>query len=917
MTAPIVLAARRESGWREAVRRWRPVVVAGWLAALGCSEQLTFETARVTSVVANGTGISSPAGSSVTVSVTVRDQRGRGVPGQSVTFTPSAGTVASASATSDGSGVATATWTPGTTAGPQTITAAVPAASVSVQVSATITPGPAATGTINRTSANVDALTDTVRFDVTNVRDAFNNAITGASLTWVSSDTTVASLVSPGLFRSRGNGTATISARVGTTAVATASFTVAQVATALTLTPARSRVVAVNDTLRLTLAATDRLGQAIASPSGITYSTSNAAAVAVPVNTSPVVRAAGTGRATITATRGTVTASVLVAAGAATPTRVVATVDSARVTSTSRTLTLQAQTTDQDTIPMTGRTFTFTSLQPSVATVVAATGVVTSETGGLAGIVIADAAGGAIVPDTVPFRVVQVPASIVPSADTVRVPQSDTAAFTSIVRDSAGATIPSVFPTVTSGTPGTATVSVTAGTTRVAGIAAGAATLTLTAGTAPTVVTRTVVARVDAAARWKQIVGLGYLMCGLTTGDELYCWGGSSHGSNGFGGTNKDSSSVAPRRPLNTATLRFAQLAVAGEAVCALQTSATGGDVYCWGAGARGELGVSPTSLASFACGTFTCRYRNSPLAISSSFKFSSIQAQRQGFCGIVATGATPGRVACWGENFGQQLGIPSGTADTLRTLPVLITDTTTFTRIAGTNDTFCGVAARDNLTYCWGGAAWGIKGAGQAVTTGNAATYTHLTSQLSASLVFASFSTTAGQGSVPVHCGIAAGQAYCWGYNGWGTLGTGAVNTLRNVPTAVTGIPGTVTSVSSSGFHTCATNTAGEVYCWGANSSGQLGSTVTANCVGGGADPQYGFASQPLITTTCAAAPVRVPTSLTFTSVVASGQRDVRDAGNTCALRPSGVAYCWGAGALGSDGPATIVPRLVAAPAN
>jgi alpha-tubulin suppressor-like RCC1 family protein len=321
--------------------------------------------------------------------------------------------------------------------------------------------------------------------------------------------------------------------------------------------------------------------------------------------------------------------------------------------------------------------------------------------------------------------------------------------------------------------------------------------------------------------------------------------------------------------------------------------------------------------LASYTCGTNTCRYRNTAAALSSLYKYSAIVGQRAGFCGIVASGATTGRVACWGENFGQQLGIPSGGTDTLRTAPVLINDTTTFTRLAGTSDTFCGVAARDNLTYCWGGAAWGIKGAAQAVTTGNSASYTHLTSLLNASLTFTALGQQNGTGAPPVLCGIAGGQVYCWGYNGWGGVGTGTANTQRNIPAVVTGVPGTATSVSSSGFHTCATNAAGEVYCWGANNAGQLGATASSSCTGGGADPQYNFATQPLQTTSCAPAPLRVPTSLTFSSVVATGAQYIGTSQVTCAIRPTGVAYCWGNGALGSPGGATTTPRLIAAPAN
>ena len=66
------------------------------------------------------------------------------------------------------------------------------------------------------------------------------------------------------------------------------------------------------------------------------------------------------------------------------------------------------------------------------------------------------------------------------------------------------------------------------------------------------------------------------------------------------------------------------------------------------------------------------------------------------------------------------------------------------------------------------------------------------------------------------------ASEVYCWGLNTSGQLGDGT-NNNSNVPILVEGLEGTIVSISAGAEFTCALNTENEVYCWGNNTSGQL----------------------------------------------------------------------------------------------
>jgi alpha-tubulin suppressor-like RCC1 family protein len=72
--------------------------------------------------------------------------------------------------------------------------------------------------------------------------------------------------------------------------------------------------------------------------------------------------------------------------------------------------------------------------------------------------------------------------------------------------------------------------------------------------------------------------------------------------------------------------------------------------------------------------------------------------------------------------------------------------------------------------------------------------------------------------------CGLtSAGEAYCWGDNSSGQAGqTAASAAVLYTPTKVAGGL-TFSAISAGGSHTCGL-AAGIMYCWGDNTTGQVG---------------------------------------------------------------------------------------------
>jgi hypothetical protein len=139
--------------------------------------------------------------------------------------------------------------------------------------------------------------------------------------------------------------------------------------------------------------------------------------------------------------------------------------------------------------------------------------------------------------------------------------------------------------------------------------------------------------------------------------------------------------------------------------------------------------------------------------------------------------------------------------------------------------------------------------------------------------------------------CGIRTnGRLYCWGSDSHGKLGNGGANTDAAIPTVVSGGFTDWTSVALGGSHSCGRRANGRLYCWGAESVGELGN--------GGANAD-------------ASVPTLVAGGFTDWIAVAAGGT------HSCGLRSNHRIRCWGsdiAGQLGDGGEDVnrTVPRLV-----
>lgn len=329
--------------------------------------------------------------------------------------------------------------------------------------------------------------------------------------------------------------------------------------------------------------------------------------------------------------------------------------------------------------------------------------------------------------------------------------------------------------------------------------------------------------------------------CAIRPTAHEYCWGFNEYGALG----------IQPSTPVTTprgvlGALAFQSIAAGAEFSCGIVSA--GSAAYCWGDNGSGEVGDG--SLFD----------RGEPTALAGSFAFSALAAGNEFSCGLVAAIAY-----CWGDNYVGQLG--DGTTNP-HSSPQPVGGTQQFVQITAGSFHACGLTS-GNALYCWGDNSAGEIGDGTLVNK-------PMPVLISSGTHFEA--VAAGNGFT---CALdTTGKAYCWGANVYGALGNGSIGGMLTTPTLVSG--GHVFSRLTAGaFHACGATGAGATFCWGDNSSGQIGNG----------------------TNTDRNVPTATSGANAFTAIGAGFA-------HTCALTSAGATYCWGDNSSGQIGDGTQVQR-------
>ena len=371
----------------------------------------------------------------------------------------------------------------------------------------------------------------------------------------------------------------------------------------------------------------------------------------------------------------------------------------------------------------------------------------------------------------------------------------------------------------------------------------------------------------------------GWRTCALTASGKAFCWG-----QNGGGLGN---GSMAPS-PLPVSVIRpygvlFTKMNIGYGVTCGISQDKT---AFCWGLNFKGQLG------------------RGQPLAHDIPLPVSdipdtvrSMDTSPSHTCAVLQNGET----WCWGlyADVGESAGTVHYAPERMN-VPSAV-------QVATTSRDTCIVTSAGDV-YCWGFGyeespqkIGGLSGPVTYIDGGEGTSSPPMTCALIGDNIVQCWTSEPWSSPITVTLPITVsalsvggqhgcvvgtqGDVYCWGNNEWGQLGTGEREFGDFPPQKVT-LPTPARSVAAGLQHTCASLSDGTVYCWGHNSFGQLGNGQT-----GEGSPS----------------PTRVSGLTEKVARITAG-------GNmTCAITEGGATYCWGAfGEYEAKGIAQTTPRIV-----
>jgi len=225
------------------------------------------------------------------------------------------------------------------------------------------------------------------------------------------------------------------------------------------------------------------------------------------------------------------------------------------------------------------------------------------------------------------------------------------------------------------------------------------------------------------------------------------------------------------------------------------------------------------------------------------------------------------GRVACWGRNHYGELGLEA--ADDWTHFPSPVFGVSGAVSVGIRNTFACALTSGGNV-QCWGSNGLGELG-DETTMSRSAPAFVH--GPAPGRILAGVTALSVGDNHSCVVEG--SGGVYCWGANSSGQLGDGTA-IRRPLATAISNPGGSqYVAVAVAAQHSCALASNGDVHCWGANSHGQLN---------GGQDGN----GNPLYPGPGTWTPMRIA-SLSNVRAISAGDR------HNCALLASGTGTCWG----------------------
>jgi alpha-tubulin suppressor-like RCC1 family protein len=338
--------------------------------------------------------------------------------------------------------------------------------------------------------------------------------------------------------------------------------------------------------------------------------------------------------------------------------------------------------------------------------------------------------------------------------------------------------------------------------------------------------------------------------CAADFGERVYCWGRNETGQVGDGAPGPDNDQLQPVEILSDFPTRL--LGAGGIDInwrshsCALR----GGQVYCWGYNAQGQVGDGSTEI------------RARPTEVAEIDDASWIGVGGRHTCAARESG----EVWCWGhDDFGQ---VGDGAGETMHALPVRTNSISSAVQVvAGLQHSCVRVVAGE--VFCWGDNESGQLGDG---------TNDSRDAPVSIGLRVVTDIDAGSRHSCAV---MNDATVRCWGTNNVGQLGQGPSGPASsNRPLEVMGLADVVDVATGAGM-TCARQSGGQLLCWGGNVQGQTGTGP-------------GSVDGP-------------------TPVMEIGDAIALDLGNDhgCVIRESGQLWCWGRNQYGRLGDGTTEDRF------